>query len=177
MPSLKIAGVDVENVQVGSTEVQAVYVGSTKIWTRTLINPETGWDSTYSDSESNSGANYSNAVSITTACTLKITTSVISMSASSQNSNSTFLEVNTGSGWPTTGGSPYYWGNGGASNPNVAWGTTKTLNFSAGDQIRFMYWNSFEGGEVNVTSTVRNNSDNSVVDTGIVGYHIWDYDE
>ena len=32
MPSLKIAGVDVENVQVGSTEVQAVYVGSTKIW-------------------------------------------------------------------------------------------------------------------------------------------------
>jgi hypothetical protein len=34
MPSLKIAGVDVENVQVGSTEVQAVYVGSTKVWER-----------------------------------------------------------------------------------------------------------------------------------------------
>lgn len=34
MPSLKIAGVDVENVQVGSTEVNAVYVGSTKLWER-----------------------------------------------------------------------------------------------------------------------------------------------
>jgi hypothetical protein len=34
MPSLKIAGVDVENVQVGSTQVQAVYVGSTKLWER-----------------------------------------------------------------------------------------------------------------------------------------------
>ena len=34
MPSLKIAGSDVENVQVGSTEVQAVYVGSTKLWER-----------------------------------------------------------------------------------------------------------------------------------------------
>jgi len=34
MPSLKIAGADVENVQVGSTEVNAVYVGSTKLWER-----------------------------------------------------------------------------------------------------------------------------------------------
>jgi hypothetical protein len=36
MPSLKIAGVDVENVQVGSTEVQAIYVGSNKVWENSL---------------------------------------------------------------------------------------------------------------------------------------------
>lgn len=50
MSSLKIAGVDVENVQVGSTEVQAVYVGETEIWSgkpHLLMN--TGYDSKRTD--------------------------------------------------------------------------------------------------------------------------------
>ena len=63
MPSLKIAGVDVENVQVGSTEVQAIYVGSNKIWENALATytmvagtytqqnsyPDQGGSTTYTD--------------------------------------------------------------------------------------------------------------------------------
>ena len=166
-----VGGTQINDIRIGSTEINSVWVGANQVWSRTLINPETGWNSTSSSGVNNGGASYSNTVTITQACTLKFTTSALS--GNDLGFNSTYLEINTGSGFPVTGGSPYYWGDGGYSSPDIAYGTTKTLSLSAGDQVRFMYWVGYEGSRVKVTSTVRDNSDNAVVDTGIIGNHYW----
>ena len=168
--SIFIGGNEIKDIKIGSTAINSVWIGANRVWLRTLLNPETGWNNSSSSGTGNSGSHYSNTVTITQACTLKFTASALS---GNSNSNTTYVEVNTGSGFPSSGYSSYYWGEGGISNNDVAYGTDIIVALNAGDQVRYNYFVRASGTEINSSITVKDNSDQSVIDSGIVGNHAW----
>ena len=170
-----VGGTQINDIKIGSTEINSVWVGANQVWVRTLIDPETGWNSTSSSGTSNSGAHYSNTVEITQNCTLKFSVAALSGDDTFNTSNdvSTYIEINSGSGFPITGGSPYYWGNSGHNNPTVTYSSDFTLSLNAGDQVRFLYWLGESNNTLRNRITVRDNSDQSILDQNIDSNHTW----
>lgn len=175
MTDLRAGSTQITDVKSGSTNINEVYVGSSQVWTRTLVDPETGWNSTSSTGTSNSGSHFTNTVEIKRNCTLKFSISALSGDDTFNTSNnvSTYIEINSGSGFPISGGSPYYWGNGGYSNSTVTYSSDYTISFNAGDFVRINYWLGESGNSIKNSITVRDNSDQSIVDQNINSDHTW----
>lgn len=164
-----VGGNKINDIVIGSTPINSVWVGANQVWSRSIILPSTGWESTSSTGVDNGYAHYSNAVTINKACSLKFTTTGLTNNSTN---NTTYLEINTGSGWPSTTPSPHLWGDGG-NEFDVSYGSTKTISFNHGDRVRFNYYIRASNSYVNVTSYVEDAADNSVIDTQIVGTHFW----
>jgi len=153
-----IGGTQINDIRIGSTEINSVWVGGTQVWVRSLIDPETGWNDTSGISTSEEGMNPTNGVTMTQDATLKVT---ISGSSSGQfNFAAMDVRNSSSSNWPVSGGSPHKWGYQGLS-----FGTQKTINVYAGNVIRFYGWIAQSGTGIDVTATIRDGSDNSVIDT------------
>ena len=153
-----IGGTQINDIRIGSTEINSVWVGGTQVWVRSLIDPETGWNDTSGISTSEEGANLTNGVTMTQDATLKVT---ISGSSSGQfNFAAMDVKLSSSSNWPGSGTSPHKWGYQGSS-----FGTQKTINVFAGNVIRFYGWIAQSGTGIDVTATIRDGSDNSVIDT------------
>ena len=169
-----VGGNRINDIKIGSTAINSVWVGANQVWSRTLVLPESGWNSTSSSGTSNSGAKYTNTVDITQNCQLKFSISALSGDDTfvSNTNLQTYIEVNSGSGFPVSGGSPYYWGTGFLTN-NVSYSTDYTLSLNAGDEVRIMYWLGQSGKTTRNRITVRDNSDQSIVDQNIDSNHTW----
>ena len=153
-----IGGTQINDIRIGSTEINSVWVGGTQVWVRSLIDPETGWNDTSGISTSEEGMNPTNGVTMTQDATLKVT---ISGSSSGQfNFAAMDVKLSSSSNWPGSGTSPHKWGYQGSS-----FGTQKTINVFAGNVIRFYGWIAQSGTGIDVTATIRDGSDNSVIDT------------
>ena len=158
MTDLRAGSTQITDIKSGSTNVNEVYVGSSQVWTRTLIDPETGWNDTSGTSTNEQGANYTNGVTMTQNATLKVT---ISGSSSGQfNFAAMDIKTNASSNFPVSGASPHRWGYQGFS-----YGTERTINVVAGNVIRFYGFIAQSGTGIDVTATVKDGSDNSVIDT------------
>mgnify|MGYP000153055087 FL=1 len=153
-----IGGTQINDIRIGSTEINSVWVGGTQVWVRSLVDPESGWNSTSGNSTSEQGANLTSGVTMTQNATLKVT---ISGSSSGQfNFAAMDVKTSSSSNWPGSGTSPHKWGYQGSS-----FGTQKTINVYAGNVIRFYGWIAQSGTGIDVSVTVLDGSDNSTVDT------------
>ena len=175
MTDLRAGSTQITDVKSGSTNINEVYVGSSQVWTRTLVDPETGWNSTSSSGTNNSGSHYSNSVEIKRNCTLKFSISALSGddTFNSTSNVSTYIEINSGSGFPISGASSYYWGNGGINDSTVSYSNVYTISLNAGDFVRINYFLGQSGKSINNRITVRDNSDQSIVDQNIDSDHTW----
>ena len=54
----------INEIYIGTTQINEVYVGSNQVWSSTLIDPETGWNSTSSTGTNNGGSHFTNTVEI-----------------------------------------------------------------------------------------------------------------
>ena len=149
-----VGGNRINDIKIGSTAINSVWIGAHQVWSRTLVLPESGWNNL--SGTVSGGQSLSNTVTFTHSATITVT---ISSTGSNGIYNSVQAQVNTGSGWPVTGGGSARWG-----HNRSAFGTALSFTVNGGDQMRFEYFVSVSGSSINTTGVVMEGSD--TVDTG-----------
>ena len=185
-----VGGNLIKDIKIGSTAINSVWIGGSRVWSRTLINPESGWNSGSGSQGNDRTPFYSNTVTIVVPCTLKFTmvahsgqtgaNQTVANSGHTHTYQTNAVEVNTGSGWPgltSVGGwsipaSPYRWGYAG-----VSYGSSRTISLNVGDQVRLSYHfgeSATFGGSITrysfikTTTTVQDNATQQIIDSNIV---------